>query len=306
MEKQNIYLGVDIGATKTIFLLVKIDGVKYKILENIKVATPKKEKEILKMVEDNYFKLAEKYQPKADKPRAYKIKGVGIGFAGPVDFKRGIAIKGPRLGTGKIYFKKVLEAKLKIKVVVDNDVKCFLFAESVFGKARNYKNFVALTIGTGIGGAVSIGGKLYRGINNFAGEFGHTFITEDRKFEELASGTGLTNVYRDIEDKDLDSYTIVDLARRKDFVALKAIDKLSEFLGTGIVNILLSFDPEIIILGGGMAEVGIIINKAKQYVKKKIVISSLTKTPIEVSKLGQLAVALGAAWISQDNKKNGH
>lgn len=299
---KNIYLGIDIGATKTIFLLTEISGAKYKVLETIKIATlastnaklggPKKEKEILKMVEENYKILAEKN----------KIQGIGIGFAGPVDYERGAAIMGPNLKTGKIEFKKVLEKKLKVQVAVDNDVKCFLLAESVFGRGKGRKNIIALTLGTGIGGAIMIDGKIYRGANNFAGEVGHTEIGKDAEIEATASGRGLVKIYQKIAGKNISSFEIVDLAKEGNTKALEAIDHVSRILGLGIASLIELLNPEIIVLGGGLSEVDIIVSKAKEYAKKKVFLPSLAKTPIVVSRLGQKAVALGAAWMAKNAK----
>jgi len=303
MKKQNIYLGLDIGATKTIFLLAEISGAKYKILESAKILTPRKEKEILKMVEENYLKLSEKYQPKDGEPQAHKIIGVGIGFAGPVDFERGAAIMGPNLKTGKIEFKKILEKKLETPVAVDNDARCFTLAESVFGAARGKKNIIGLTIGTGVGGGIIIDGKIYRGADGSAGEFGHTEIFKSKELEKIASGSGLVNAYKKISGKKISSFEIVDLAREKDKQALEAIDFIAESLSSGIADIVESFNPEIVVLGGGLAEVDLIVNKAIKYSKNKEFLPSLAKTPIIVSKLGRSAVALGAAWMAKEKKK---
>lgn len=286
--KKSIYLGIDIGATKTIFLVVRFGGGKFKILEMTRCSTPRKEAEILKMVEENFKGLAEKYE----------IAGLGIGFAGPVDFKRGAAIAGPNLKTGKIEFKKILERKLKIPVAVDNDAKCFVLAESVFGAAKGYKNIIGLTIGTGIGGGIIIDGKIYRGATGSAGEFGHTNISKDNEWEAIASGSGLVNIYQKISGKKLNSFEIIDLAKKKNKKALEAMNFCAESLGTGIANIIESYNPEIIILGGGLAEVNLIVNKAKEYMKKKVFLPSLAKTPVIKSKLGESAVALGAAYAA--------
>lgn len=292
---KNTFLGVDIGATKTIFLLAEINGAKYKILESVRMATPKKEAEILKMVEDNFNELSEKN----------KISAIGIGFCGPVDFERGIAIKGPRLGTGKIAFRAKLENKLQVPVKIDNDVKCFLFAENAFGRSQGKKNAVFLTLGTGIGGGIMINGEIYRGADNFAGEFGHILVGEigkEEEFELISSGTGLVNIYKRITGEVLDSYHIVDLARKKDFSALMATDTVSKTLGVVLVNIIQSLNPEIIVLGGGLSQVEMIVSKAKEYAKMKVFLPSLVRTPIVVSKLGQNAVALGAAQMVNKKK----
>ncbi len=311
MDKK-IFLGVDIGATKTIFLVVKFGGGKFKILEMARCSTPRKEAEILKTVEENFKGLAEKYQPKAcaqgasasggDEPRAHEIAGLGIGFAGPVDFKRGAAITGPNLKTGKIEFKKILERKLKIPVAVDNDAKCFVLSESAFGAAKGYKNIAGSTIGTGIGVGIIIDGKIYRGTSGSAGEFGHTNISKDNEWEAIASGSGLVNIYQKISGKKLDSFMIIELAKEKNKNALKSVETVAENLGIGLANILEIFNPEVIVLGGGLAEVGLIVGKAKEYMKKKVFLPSLTKTPVVVSKLGQNAVALGAALLASKTK----
>ncbi len=295
---KNIYLGIDIGATKTIFLVVEFSNGKYqpkageprahKILENIRVSTPKKESEILKMVEKGFKILSVDY----------KISAVGIGFAGPVDFERGRAIMGPNLETGKIEFKKALEKKLKVPVAVENDARCFVMAESVFGAAKGRKNVVGLTIGTGVGGGVIIDGKIYRGAKGSAGEFGHTDILKSKELEAVASGSGLVNVYKKISGKKISSYEVIDLAMKKNKKALEAVNTAAESLGSGIANIIESYNPEIIVLGGGLSEVDLIIAKAKVYARKKVFLLSLAKTPIVVSKLGQNAVALGAAWMA--------
>ncbi|MBU3965737.1 ROK family protein [Patescibacteria group bacterium] len=306
MKKQNIYLGIDIGATKTIFLVVKFGAGKFKILEMSRCFTPRKEADILKMAEENFKGLAEKYE----------IAGIGIGFAGPVDFKRGAAVAGPNLKTGKIEFKKYLSKKLQIPVTVDNDAKCFVLAENIFGAAKGYKNIIGITIGTGIGGGIIIDGKIYRGATGSAGEFGHTNISKDNEWEAIASGSGLVNIYQKISGsprfaggeagKKLDSFIIIELAKEKNKNALKSVEKVAENLGIEIANIVEIFNPEIIVLGGGLSEVGLIVGKAKEYAKKKVFLPSLAKTPIIVSKLGQPAVALGAAYLARNiNKKTG-
>ncbi len=288
MKKQNIFLGADIGATKTIFLLAEISGAKYKILESAKIATPRKEKEILKMAEENYKSLAKKYS----------IAGIGISFAGPVDFERGRALLGPNLKTGKIEFKKILEKRLKIPVAADNDAKCFVLAESAFGAAKGYKNVIGLTIGTGIGGGIIIDGKLYRGATGSAGEFGHTNAGLQSEMESMCSGRGISKIYKHFTGKKENSFEIVKLAQQNNSFALKALEISAKNLGVGIANIIELLNPDIIVLGGGLAEVDLIVKKAKEYAKKKVFLPSLAKTPIAVSKLGQNAAALGAAWMA--------
>ena len=286
MSKSNIYLGVDIGATKTLFLVVKFSARGFKVLESMRCETPHNAKRILAMIEDNYRVFNGKH----------KIEAIGIGFAGPVDYKKDIAWFGPNLKIGKIEFKKNLRRSLKLQVEIDNDAKCSLLAESAFGPAKGFKNVVGVVIGTGLGSAIIADGKLYRGADNFAGEIGHAFIN-GREFEESVSGTGLSRVYEKLTGKKADGYHVVNSAKTGDAKAMKAIDLVAEDMGILLANIIQIFNPEMIVLGGGMSKVGMLVNKAKGHARKKIFVSSAIKTPIVASKLGQTAVALGAAWM---------
>ncbi len=304
MHKINkgLFLGVDIGATKTIFLVARFSGsAKFEILEEYKGATPRNAKEILDLVEAKAKEFIGKYG----------IFCIGIGFAGPVDFERGAVIMGPNLGTGKIEFKKILEKKLanlpsskikKISVTVDNDARCFILAESVFGAAKGCQNAIGVTVGTGLGGGVIINGKIYRGATGSAGEFGHTNIEKEREWEEVSSGLGLVGIYKELFGKKASSFKIMDLAKRGDGEALKAIEALAENLGTGLADIIESFNPEIIVLGGGLAEEDIMIAAAKKYIREKVFLPSLAKTRIEKTKLGPISSALGAAWMAKPKK----
>lgn len=287
MKKQSTYLGVDIGATKTLFLVVRFSARGFEILESARCETPHDEKRILSVVEDSYRGFGEEY----------KISAVGIGFGGPVDHERGAALFGPNLKTKKIEFKKTLEKRLRVKVAIDNDAKCFVLAESAFGLAKGFKNIIGVTVGTGIGGAIMIDGKLYRGVNNLAGEFGHTLLRGE-EFEIEGSGTGLSRIYERLTGKKSDGFHIVNLAKTGDIKAKEAIDIVSNNLGVLLTNIIDTFNPEIVVLGGGMSKVGMFVNKAKGYARKKIFAPMIAKTPILVSKLSQTGVALGAAYAA--------
>ncbi len=291
-------LGIDIGATKILFLVVRfLEGAKFEVLEEYKCATPKNAKGILELVETKVKEFIGKYG----------IFSIGIGFAGPVDFERGAALMGPNLGTGKIEFKKILEKDLsglqvpkegKISVIADNDARCFILAESIFGAARGCKNAIGVTIGTGLGAGIIIDGHVYRGATGSAGELGHTNIEKEREWEDVSSGLGLVNIYKELTGKKADSFKVAELAKKGDEEALNAIEALAENLGTGIANIIEAFNPEMIVLGGGLAEEDIITDAAKKYIREKVFLPTLAKTPIERSKLGHIAPALGAAWLT--------
>lgn len=295
---ERMFLGIDIGASKTLFLAVRfLEGAKFEVLEEYKCATPKSVKGMLELAGIK----AKEFMGK------YGIFALGIGFAGPVDFERGAVLMGPNLGIGKIEFKKILEKELsgmqgtkegKISVAVDNDARCFILAENIFGAARGCKNAIGITIGTGLGAGIMVDGHIYRGATGSAGELGHTNIEKEREWEDVSSGLGLVNIYKELTGKKADSFKIVELAKKGDKEALGTIEALAENLGTGIANIIEAFNPEIIVLGGGLAEEDIIVNAAKKYISEKVFLPSLAKTKIEKSELGKIAGALGAAWMA--------
>ena len=161
---------------------------------------------------------------------------------------------------------------------IENDALCFLRAESSLGIAKGYKNIVAIAIGTGIGGAIMVEGKLYRGSTGSAGEFGHTVLgIADRKLHVVP-------------------HTFEKLGAK---VASEKYGDTSEIIAIGIANIINSFDPEIVVLGGGGIASGGISIEIVQEIAKNYIISPFAKnTPIVKGVLGEYAQAMGAALLA--------
>ncbi|MBU4056327.1 ROK family protein, partial [Patescibacteria group bacterium] len=143
---------------------------------------------------------------------------------------------------------------------------------------------------------------IYRGATGSAGEFGHTNAGLQSELESMSSGKGISKIYKHLTGKEQNSFEIVKLTRQNDALALKTLEISAKNFGIGIANIIELLNPDVIVLGGGLSEVDLIIDKAKEYAKKKVFLPSLAKTPIAVSKLGQNAIALGAAWMARDIK----
>ena len=170
--KNKKILSFDIGGTKIASGIVEFNKNNYKIFDYQKNATPKnKDGVIQKLIElINYYRKNNSF----DK--------IGISFAGQVDYEKDVIIFAPNTkGWKNTNLKKIIKEKTGVDTEIDNDVKCFALGENKFGKVKKYKNAVYLTIGTSIGGAIEIDGKLYRGANNIAGEFGHTAIVGNGK-----------------------------------------------------------------------------------------------------------------------------
>lgn len=197
-------IAIDIGGTHMRFAKVK-GG---RISEFSKFNTPKTKKEILNLIEEESVKRLNK-----------KVRGVGISWAGTV--KENKVIHSPNLPIQNFNLKKYLEKKLKTKVNVENDANCFALAEIEHGSKR--KNFIVITLGTGIGGGIVINRKLYKGRFS-AGEFGHS-ITNDKK--------------------DLEWW-----------YQKSKIKKKADYVGQGIASLTSILDPEEIIIDGGMKNRG--------------------------------------------------
>ena len=282
------YIGVDIGGTKIIFVLLK----NKKVIKTLKLKTPKNKKELIKVLIENI----------KDLKGSSKIEGVGIGVAGVLDKKRETILKSPNLR----YFKnfslaKILEKNLNLRVKMENDVNCFTLAESVIGAGKGKNIIFGLTLGSGVGGGLVINSKIYQGAFGAAGEIGHSIIKFDGKkckcgnfgcFEEYGSKRFFQR--KKVTSKELEK--AVDQDKKNSREIFKEYGK---YLGIGIANIVNILDPEIIIIGGGLVHAHKYFLKTVKKEAKKRILSPLSKKnlQIKISKLGAAAGAVGAALL---------
>lgn len=275
------YIGFDIGGSSVKSALVK----NRKIIRAKTDKLPKNFKDLL----DLFAKRTKEFES------AGKISGIGFSFPGPLDLKREKILKAPNISyLNNRPIKKVLRSRLKHPIKIEHDVHCFLLAESRAGLARKMKNVFYLTLGSGIGGAFTINGKIVLGSHGSAGEVGHEIMEIIKKwdFERLGSN----QFVRKTSGKG--SEEIFRLAVAGNKKAKEVLRSLGRNLGIGLANIINTFDPEAIILSGGMI-------KAKKFIKpgiksgiKEFVISpEAKKTKILFSHLGYFAGALGAALL---------
>lgn len=263
-------IAIDLGGTNLRIAIIK----NKKILKYLKEKTPKTAREIKKRI----FKLIENFM-------SNEIKGIAVASPGPL--KGGVIKNPPNLPLKNYNLKKALENKFKIPVVVKNDADCVAFAELNLGYRR--KNFVLLTLGTGIGGGVVIDGKLYRG-EGYAGELGHIILDNGKDFESLASSKRLRKVTKKIFGEPKLFY---DLIKMKDAKAKRILNEFMDYYGQGIASLIHCFDPKAVILAGGISECGEIFLKMVRKCAAKY--SQLPKkTPIRWIKLKHPGV-LGAS-----------
>jgi glucokinase-like ROK family protein len=250
-----------------------------------------------------------------------KIKGIGMGISGLIDHQRGVSLYCPNIeGWENVPVKRLVEEEFAVDTSVEDSSRAMALAEHWSGVARGIDNFIFVNVGVGIGCAIFIHGKLYRGTGGIAGEFGHITIDEAGPrcncgncgcLETLASGPaisrrarqaikeGVVSLIEKLAEGKLENITpeiVVEATKRGDKLAFNIMEKTGEYLGIGIADMINIFNPELIVIGAGVSQAGdILLEPLKRAVKARALQLSSSMTNIKVSQLGDNAGALGAA-----------
>ena len=280
-------LAIDIGGTMIKYGLVSSDG---EILSTDKIETEAEKglENILNKI-DNIFKKYKENNP----------VGIAVSGTGQINGMIGKVIGGNPIipnwiGTNLV---KILEEKYNLPAVLENDVNCVALGEKWIGAGKNLKNFICLTIGTGIGGGIILNNQLFRGENFVAGEFGHILIKKG-EFEQFASTTALIRLVKEKTGKILNGKEIFDLEKKEIVEYQEVISEWIENLTDGLSSIVYCFNPANIILGGGVIEQGEpLINRIKNSLFKKIGLQFKEKLNIIQAKLGNNAGMIGASYL---------
>lgn len=251
------------------------------------------------------------------------IDTIGIGSPGSINPYTGMIAVSNNLGFENVPMGEMLKKRLGRKVYLENDASAAAYGEFIAGAGVGTNDFVAITLGTGVGGGVIIGGKLFSGANLAGGELGHTVIVVDgeqctcgRKgcWEAYASATGLINLTKKAMKENPDSAmwqlcdgnienvngrTSYDGMRAGDETATKVVDTYVKYVACGIVNTINIFQPEVLCIGGGISKEGDTLLKP---IVKIVEDARFTKnvekqTEVKIAKLGNDAGIIGAAYI---------
>jgi len=315
------YLGIDLGGTNIVAAVV---NEKYEIVSEAKNPTlcPRPWEEILDDVAKTAIEAANLANLKIS-----DFAFVGIGSPGVISVETGTVIVAVNLGFENVPLTKYLSEKLGVPVILENDANAAAFGEYKAGKAKNTTNFVALTIGTGIGSGVVLDGKIYRGNNGIAGELGHSVIklggrqcSCGRKgcIDVYASATGLITTTKEAMEKNKESLlwqlsegdiknvtgiTAFKAARQKDKTALEVVNSYVEVLAAAITNIINTFQPDMITIAGGISKEGdFLLNPVKSLVEKESLKNPAKPSPkIEIAQLQDKAGVIGAALLGIQN-----
>ncbi|MGA2775550.1 MAG: ROK family protein [Candidatus Omnitrophota bacterium] len=240
-----------------------------------------------------------------------QILGLGLGVPGPTDHQKGIVHFLPNIpGWREVRLKKILEKRLKIPVFVDNDAKLMALAEYKSGNAHKYKNVLCLTLGTGVGGGIIIGSKLYRGEDNTAGEIGHLLVNEKGPrcncgktacLEAYIGNRRIINNARKIFKKEISLEELSILAAKGNKTASGIWSSAAAHLGTALSGLVTVLNLDAVVIGGGLAGVGkILFDVVKDTIHRRAMSVQAHRVRILKAKLGNDAGIIGAAILVKD------
>lgn len=312
----NYYVGVDLGGTNTKIGILNREG---DILKSriIKTLSAEGVDNTLERIWKTIQELAQELNINIK-----NIKGIGLGIPGPVLEQSIVAFFANFPWERNINIKEKLEKLTGIETKLDNDANIIALGEAKYGAAKGSKSSVTVALGTGIGGGIYINGKLVSGAKGAGGEVGHMKIVKDGKlcgcgqrgcFEAYVSATGLIreavsrltvnkqNLLYKMIDGDLmklEAKDIFDAAREGDVFSLDLVDYEAEYLALGIANILNIINPEVVVLGGGVALAGdILLNPMKEKMVKYALPVTLEELKIVQGILGNEAGIKGAVGL---------
>ena len=313
MPKLDVTLGVDIGGTNTAFGFVDKQGRSIKgssIPTNSFEPAEKLFDRLSIQIKELYNKIKEEYN----------FIGIGIG-APNANYYKGTVEYPPNLSWGYVNVVEIMQKYFDVPTAITNDANAAAIGEYEFGAAKGMKDFIVITLGTGLGSGIVANGELLYGADGFAGEIGHTiYDINGRKcgcgrkgcLETYASASGIKRTIfellcnsledsplRDVSFNDLNAKMISDAALAGDKIALEAFDYTGKVLGTKLADTVAHFSPEAIILFGGLANAGnLIFDPTKKYLEENLLNIFKNKVKILPSKLtnGNTAV-LGASAL---------
>ncbi len=250
------------------------------------------------------------------------VLSAGLGIPATIDHKRGVAISAVNLEISDVPLRDLMRKRLGLPVYLDNDANVAALAEFLFGAGRGATNVVMLTIGTGIGGGLILNGEVYRGSTGSAAELGHIVVQEDGPpcqgncpnhgcVETLASGTAIAREGTVVAEREPDSAlgkalaagpivgkTVTELAMQGDALATEVVADAGRHLGVALASLANIFDPDVIVIGGGVSVVGeLLIGPAREELQARA-LPPMNKTPVKLAELGPDAGMIGAAAMA--------
>lgn len=281
-------LGIDIGGTKTLCVVVDDSGAEPRVVDERRVSTDPRGDAGEAIVE-----LARSF---AD------IDSVGVGIAGLVSRDGTVAVTTHLPGVRDVPLRRQVEGALGIPVAVDNDATCAAVAEWRVGAARGCRDALVVTLGTGIGGGAIVDGRVARGHNGYAAEFGHMVVERNGSrcpcgrrgcWEEYASGGGLSRLAGGIASEQ-----VIEGFVARDEASVRVVGEFADWVAIGLHNLVNIHDPELIVLGGGLGSLPEIVDVvSRRFAAGEGGHAGRSLPRIAAAQLGHRAGAIGAAFI---------
>ncbi len=313
------YCGIDLGGTKIYSILCDSSG---KIIARKKIKTQASSgfDAVFENIVTCYAELLKKSEIVDD-----EVEKIGLAVPSAVNTATGMLLDACNLGWKNVPLARMLSERLKKSVFMDNDVNMGVFGEYSFGAASKFSNVYGIFAGTGVGGGHICNGSINRGKNFTAGEVGHMVVKINgpecncgRKgcLEAIAGKAGMVKYMKKQEEKNsmktllseispewrttVGSAALNECYKKKDALVVKAIDRASEAIGIAAANIINLIGVEALILGGGVIEEmgSVMLPVIAENARKYAIAGGAEGVEIIVSKLGDDAVALGAAWYA--------
>ncbi|OGD86784.1 hypothetical protein A2Z23_02365 [Candidatus Curtissbacteria bacterium RBG_16_39_7] len=275
-------IGIDLGATNTRIGLVLYDG---RLLKSTKVLSSTS-KDLVRQIKSFLDR---------------RIEGIGIGAPGPLDLKEGRILNTPNLiAWRQTPIVQILKENLQTKVYLERDTNVSLLGETWKGAAQDKRNVVMLTLGTGVGGALMINGHLYHGAHGVGAELGHMKISDKGptcscgNIGDLEAFLGARGTR---EQFDISQPELIDKVLAGDKKAIKIVEKFGRILGVGIGNLVNIFDPELVIIGGGISKIGDALLDPARVSARKVALVTPLRAQIVTWKLGDDSGIFGGAKL---------
>lgn len=322
MKKYDI--GIDLGGTKVLCALIEKnekDPQERKILFEVKKKT-KKEKGNKKVTARLFEALDELF--KISNIKKEEINSIGIAIAGQIDRNNGTVINACNLECKNLEIKKLIEEKYSIKTQVYNDVEAAATGELILGAGKNHKDILCVFIGTGIGSSIIIDKKIFHGVSGSAGEIGHIIVDLNGRscscggvgcLEAYASRSaiesriqgavkkGRKSIITELADgQHISTKHIKQALDAHDEVTVQYVNEAIEYLSGGLASAINFFNPELIILGGGLIQgIDEIYLKTIRLAKAKALKVASEKTEFKKAELGDYSGVIGATLTEEYN-----
>jgi glucokinase len=306
-------IGVDLGGTKMLIGVLDPDS---KVLwESREASTGQSEDELVELLVREIDE-ARKACP--------GVAAIGLGIPATIDRRRGVAVSAVNLPIADLPVRDLVSGRTGLPVFVDNDANVAALAEHLYGAARGAENVVMLTIGTGIGGGLIVGGEVYRGSTGAGAELGHTVIDLEGPrcqgncpgrgcVETMASGTAIGREGREAaertpdsaigrllaEGREVDGKAVTEAAHAGDATAIAVFDLVGTRLGAAFASFANIFEPDMIVVGGGAMAAGeLLLGPARRELRARA-LPPMNETPVVEAEMGPDAGMVGAAAMAR-------